>query len=64
MLSTESGDLHSRWLEMKSETLYFALNMDVMKVEDLQLRKQIGLSILQSETKLPLQTEVTSTCPR
>jgi len=51
------------WLEMKSETLYFALNMDVMKREDLQLRKQIGLSILRSETKLPLQTEFTSTCP-
>lgn len=51
------------WLETKSETHYFALNMDVLKPEDLPLRKQIGLSILQSETKLPLQTEVTSTCP-
>jgi beta-lactamase class D len=50
------------WLEMKGETLYFALNMDVMKPEDLPLRKQIGLSILQLETKLPLQTAFKSTC--
>ncbi len=40
------------WLEMKRETLYFALNMDIMKRDDLPLRKQIGLSILESETQL------------
>jgi len=52
------------WLELKDETLYFALNLDVAAPEDLKLRQRIALSILQLETGLPLQTEFRSECSR